>query len=209
MAATEAVLGTFELLENIVIRVPALAYNIHNLRQVSKTWREVIKSSSKIHQLRCLKPISDEEYHDSITYVHSPGHYIRFHPELCSNETNQFLRSRGITLLTPPKASTEYLNQFANDYATYPRCAALGMGLADWTDCDLWRCAVFVKDGVKVREVLAVHRALVITHSHYGVDELLRWDALKVNAVTLGLRQLSSRIGSACEGAEEAAELRR
>ena len=55
--AAQTVLGTYELLEQIIAYLPPP--NINKVRHVSRRWVEVIKDSKRIRQLRFLAPVME------------------------------------------------------------------------------------------------------------------------------------------------------
>lgn len=58
MAATQAVLETYELLEKIIVLLPAT--QIREVKCVSKFWRDLIKRSNPIREARCIRPYDKE-----------------------------------------------------------------------------------------------------------------------------------------------------
>ena len=178
MAAITAVFGVYELLENIIVHCPA--WDIRGLRQVSQEWNQLIKGSKRIREARCLRVVDwvPDEYIP--LYEPMPSSVIRMHRSLAdpsSDETNSTPQAWAVELDT---SINDYAMPFADDFATSPRRPMLAIRFRYPRSASPWWmfAMVYVRDGIKVRDILAVREGLVQTYREFvlGSPELdLRW----------------------------------
>ena len=160
MAAAQAVFETCELLENIVIYVPA--HQIRSLKVVAKFWSHLIWSSSAIRKAQCLTPgsfwvwsgghipIYESEYEPRMR-VHqglfAPYTLVRDQEPWCIKESVR-LSARDAYNLAP----------YRKEYATLPRCQCLYMELASQTEI---QCTVYNKNGIKISDIIETRVSLI------------------------------------------------
>ena len=166
--AAAAVFGTYELLESILVLVPA--HLIHQLKCVSKTWSQVITSSARVRKARCLSPaewIKNHHVHGRPLY--KPKWSVRIHPHfraMCLRSGNgHSLYAYWYYYFRVPEKEYKSLERWGADYATIPPIQAVEITVEENT-IDSSRI-MFVKEGVKVRDILEAGKALVTTHEKY------------------------------------------
>ena len=187
MAAADAVLSTYELLENITIYVPA--WEIGCLRQVSQSWNQLFKASKRICEARCLKPIGWNDNHDTVVYGHIDEMKINLFG--CS-ESRKSVRRMDLFFDT---ITIEELVSSLDNFATYPRCRALQLQFHRWhkpisAPLD-WSCVVYNKSGVTYRDVQAVGQKMKEAYKLYELPVINRHTSQQQNHDKEELLQLS------------------
>lgn len=168
MAAARAVFETAELLENIIILVPAA--KIHFLKRVSRYWRQLITTSPRVRNARCLKPAWCA---NDGTPIYYPGPCIRLHPSFVC-QANRPKRKAIHSLFEMHGRSAKELNGRRGNYATTPRCQTMGIKL---NLCSLngrshptsaqQDCTLYVKGEIKIGDILDVREKLLHTHERF------------------------------------------
>lgn len=171
-AACRAVFGTYELLENIIVLVPP--HHIPKLRHVSKAWNKIVTSSSHVRKARCLPPTAWtvwtiervlQHFPEASTPVYEPTSAIRLHPMFDKYE-------RRLTTVGFSDSFFHRMQQSSSDYATVPRCQMIHICLQ--LDHEYSQCTAYAKDGVQIRDLLQVPKALLTTSMRYA-----GWPALQ------------------------------
>lgn len=160
MAATHAVMNTTELL------VQVLAHQIPLLKGVSKTWKSTITSSPRVRKARCLVPTHWKINYRSMTTDSIPvydGAYdgpspIQLHPVF--GELQRLLKTGNCNSWF----HEDKTERSSMDYATTPRCQAVHVTIQDVQGKHLSHCVVYVKEGVKIGDILGVSKALRTTY---------------------------------------------
>ncbi|KAK3719558.1 hypothetical protein LTR37_004416 [Vermiconidia calcicola] len=161
MTACQAALGTYELLEKIIVNVPP--QKIQNAKTVSKAWCTVIKDSKNISRAGVLRPIKHKskyaEYVQARSFYGNPVYgnevKINLHPGLWTNAKMGGGNFSAKCSLHP--GTWHETAKRAEDFATMPPCCAIGV-CAGFKESV--RCIVYVKDGVRLRDLLEVSTAL-------------------------------------------------
>lgn len=161
MAATEAVFATVELLENIIVNIPAR--EIHSLKKVSSYWNQLIRSSPQIRSARCLKPITDPDRAPYVAY--DRGARINFNLRLPSHrvEAYDLQNHEYLTYMDIPISVLQQLSVVREEYITSPRCPALDLCLRSYGSYGI-SCVLYVKDGIKINDLLHVMRKLWLSY---------------------------------------------
>lgn len=171
MAACQAVLGTYELLEKIIVNVPP--QTIQKAKTVSKAWHTLIKESKAIGRAAVLGPLKHQSKYADYAQafglcgvpVYGKEMKINLHPNLCPYPK--------AVVASPKSVEGELSAKFdlrsrvwdgvakrAGDFATKPPCCAIGIFAAGFEGTV--RCIVYVRDGVRLRDLLEVSTALAV-----------------------------------------------
>ncbi|KAK3719559.1 hypothetical protein LTR37_004417 [Vermiconidia calcicola] len=197
MAAANSVFDTYELLENIVIRLPAI--DIIAVMRVAKIWRDIISKSVRIHDARILAPIEKIRPHDD------PRDEHRIFPLY---ESTSKIKFNHLKIISPrsrfdiydfPQCTADYEEwgremcafitiheetpKHRSLYATLPPCQAIHTVERDMS----WDpgCVVYVKNGVRIGDLIDAHRALRTTEDRYNVSQDCRYYGLMASIETL------------------------
>lgn len=171
MAAAQAVLETWELLEMIISYVPV--HQIQSLKATSKHWNHLIKNSNPIRRARCVTPVRWSSKGDVPTY--DSGYTIELHPKIKYMIAARDGNGEGTLCkrFNVDRYSAAILKPHRGEYATSPRCWALAMCLDDYA---MFRsqqlpCVLYVKEGIKVGDILDARKALLKTYSKFLLIE--------------------------------------
>ncbi|KAK3680536.1 hypothetical protein LTR37_021188 [Vermiconidia calcicola] len=172
MAAANSVFDTYELLENIIIRLPAI--DITTVMRVATTWRDIISKSVRIHDARILAPIEKIRPHDDPreghakhpSYESTPG--IDFTDLSIISPRSMFEFENSSIFLVDGKECVkkkgmvisihEDTPKLRNLYATLPPSHAIYVkeSMVGWD----YHCGVYVKNGVRIGDLIDAHRAV-------------------------------------------------
>ena len=151
--AAQAVFGTVELLENIILYVPA--HQIHLLKGVSKFCDELVRTSSFVRRLRCLTPTF--QFMDQVL-LYDIETAPRLHPSLYSIGKHVECKSTEVVLtkLMFTRGSMPALERYKGIYPSNPRCEALRVSLHGLGTHDKNECTIYAKGGIKMDDFLKV-----------------------------------------------------
>lgn len=161
MSALSAVLGTVELLEIILANLSP--NDITRSMRVSKTFDEVILTSRILHDARILAPLNKlypADYPPKNEINPRPQYGIDYlHLPCCDKLGSSFLvvPSERVHYFNFSRSSLQAAQRqlrpgIEDRFMTSPPCQALGLRSA----YDQIDCTVYVKDGIRVRDVLGV-----------------------------------------------------
>jgi hypothetical protein len=160
MAATAAVLSTYELLESILLHLPP--FSIARATRVSRTWHTLITRSNPIHDALVLAPVqkhspslSDPQHLGQIPVYASP--YAPRYNKLIPYPSGHAHQSHG---------GHDYMGHYLNfgleiaehdwrlakvwdEFATVPPCQAIALRILR----EQHYAVVYVRDGVRVRHL--------------------------------------------------------
>ncbi|KAK4634226.1 hypothetical protein CLAFUW4_02307 [Fulvia fulva] len=179
MSAAQQVFDTAELLEIIICQCPP--YQIQELKSVARSWRDMINSSNAVRRSRVLLTLcSDAPDYDNddvplwdvntfCTYYATD--WVRLNPvfEKVHYEFGQMRIETtyyDITIVLPSSLSH---SSSLEEFVTTPPVAAITLGTRCWSsDNGEWHvpdnenaCTAYNKEGLKVKDILAVRDALI------------------------------------------------
>ena len=195
MAATNAVLETYELLEAIILHLSP--FDVARAMRVSKTWYSLIQRSSRIHDRRILAPIEKHEHRsrnrrhiDSRAdlpvdtsqipiYASSESTAgFRYNPNIPwpSGQARQSYEGHeymGHYINFGPEIA-EYdwrLNKVWDELATFPPCQAVALRILR----EDHYCVVYCRDGVRVKHLREASEGMLETvGSYFGSERRMR-----------------------------------
>ena len=183
MAATQAVLNTTELLENIILHQPPTA--ITSMNVVSKRWNILIKTSKRIHRAHILRPTQQEAIYDIPMYEKcsdlqvkprfgKPDHNLRVKPRFGEPDHIPCRTYMELCLRITYGELTDCRSRECQ-FVTSPPCQAIAVQLIDFPNHICEECFVYAKEGVRIRNLLDVTESLVAQAStrHVHVKLLL------------------------------------
>lgn len=170
MSAARAVLDTLEVLENIIVNVPA--YQIPGLKQVSTLWNQLIETSPCIQKALCLVPTA---YLGQVHPIYAVALALRKNPNLPWVFVDISPRSGyklffHIRPIGPSRLA--FLQAFPDEYLTFPRCQQAALQLRGENILFIAQCILRVKGGIKIGDVYDSIDALWRTHTRYLSHEL-------------------------------------
>ncbi|KAK5171866.1 uncharacterized protein LTR77_003502 [Saxophila tyrrhenica] len=167
MAACTKTLGTYELLEAVLLHLEPLT--LLKTKRVCSTWLKLIENSSAITKVAVAQPWTHPEGHQSIYYTEQ---HLKFHPLLAASFTpwayNEYssgfrrtweLNMLSVLVVTPP-CTTMHLTFWPSE-SSGPLVSALSAK----------GCKVHNEKGVRFQDVHDVLRD--ITHERGHVDSML------------------------------------
>jgi hypothetical protein len=195
MAAANAVLRTYELLEAIMLHLPP--FDMARAMRVSRTWNSLIESSSRIYDLRILAPEDrrkhrhrarshvDNRSDDSVNLGQIPVYAsfesmagFRYNPNIPwpSGQACQSCAGdeyMGYYLNFGPEV-TEHdwrLNKVWKEFATIPPCQAIALRILK----EEHYCVVYVRDGVRVKHLREASSGMLETvGTYFGSERRMR-----------------------------------
>ena len=141
-------------------------HQIYTLKRVSKFWNQLIISSPAIRKATCLQPSGYDAYGTpgystpSTVNVHlSIGGSFRF-----TRETPTYTR------FYINSSSQKAMQKFRDEFATMPRCQALLVqAYHSVKNRDFISCVLYVKDGVKIADLLDLRDGMKTTFARYDL----------------------------------------
>lgn len=162
MAAAQVALDILEVLENIIVNVPA--HQIHGLKQVSTTWNQLVRTSPRIRKARCLRPSGCRL--DNHIPQYPLGSNISLNPALPWCEARFIHNVIERVCSTPTKVLRPLAGYTPSrgDFITDPRCQAVHVHFAI---PDVIKCTLYNKNGIKIGDILDLTSAMLDTYEHY------------------------------------------
>ena len=170
MAAARAALTTCELLEGIIVHLPA--NTIWKSRVVSKTWYKLIKTSGRARRAQRLVPLKQEDdFKDSynkdrlVIPIYNPSDWapIRVHPLLTPGSYSHTQDICKRTRLHTDECDWSQLQKRGAEFFTSPPCQAVLLLCLVRPVPTFERNESFVyrKEGVRICDVLDVTRLVI------------------------------------------------
>ena len=191
MAAQQAVLHTYELVERIIAHLPML--KISNAKLVCKTWKAIGNRSQLVRRAQILTPsavpheMSLQSRKNGVVYygrgIPPLGiqlHRVFRHGPFCwttsrrsqviSGSSRPFGTLTGILEL---HGLQQRIGHLFGEYVTRPRCAALSLTIIPDFDSPNLQCDIYAPGGVTFRHVVETLTKLLkqYCYQEYGVDE--------------------------------------
>ena len=163
MAAANAVLSTYELLEHIITYLHPV--DVARAKSVAKAWHHIIRESPRLHDLRIPAPLDKMgtaifplPADSNLACLYDLGSRLRFVTNLgvrYSSEIPEWNQANGdLRRITEKGSELRFYRrglrqEVLDEYATIPPCQAINLYRA-MTGTS---CVVYVKDGVKIRHL--------------------------------------------------------
>lgn len=178
MAAAQAVAETYELLEMIIIYIPA--DRIKSLRRVLKNFKAFIGASIRIRRARTMAPSrrTNAKWLPPKAPIYASEDNIKMHHKM-ARKFGQLLDNRSrINIYFIDRKRASILDKLRNDYATHPRCQELVM----YNVFTKGHCTVYRESGIKIGDLLDAREDLLMALSkrRYSRDLANRYQEVRV-----------------------------
>lgn len=182
--AAQAVFGTYELLEQVLLHLPPT--ELTRVMRVARSWKDIIEGSSTLHDHRIVLPYPPTDVSISSAFedqgVPEYSQYCGLTPssafEVSKISWTDAGRAR-INIDLNPQAR-DWLAHRAHEFATFPPCQRICLGLCYYAV----KCTVSAKNGVRIGDILDVSRALVRTCELIAAED---WDFWPYDITTVHL----------------------
>lgn len=188
--AAQAVFETYELLENILIRLPPV--DVTRVMRMAKSWNQLIERSTTLYNSRILLPILPRKQPTDDNSKHENG--IPRYPQSSELKFNPALKAQGL-LYNWEQASSlwvhlrESLKSRDHEFVTFPPDQRIYLEVFYGTT----RCTVYVKADVRIGDLLEVAESLVKTEKRGLEASVDRYRIGEITAARLAWCELGLR----------------